>query len=112
MEKAMEQQLKSVNINSLPLGSLGLPTVWFGEVPLFNLKDSLKFIDYCEHENISLLGMEGFYITNNYRMPDMNWIADFSSIYKETAKSFESARRILNYKGGPPSNLFFEFTLY
>lgn len=98
------------------LKAIGLPTTWWGDIPLFNLDDSFKFIEYSNSHCLGILGIEGFRLENKCRIPDMNCIADFSSVYQHTnkiessTKSNTAAKTFLE-KIAADSDLYFEFTV-
>jgi hypothetical protein len=107
--------MKSVEIETLPLQTLGLPTLWWKEIALFNVDDSQLLADCCLKQGIAILGIEGFRIKGNCRSPDMDYIADFSELAAMPKASFilktiESARSFFSLI---PSgdNILFEFVL-
>ncbi|MCE1190633.1 MAG: hypothetical protein LWW96_00620 [Acidovorax sp.] len=84
----MGEIIKPVDIKSLPIGDLGLPTKWWGEVALFSLSDAALLLDYCSDNGLAVLGVEGFRIEGNHRIPDVDAIADFSGLMKVSSTSF------------------------
>lgn len=89
--------MKEFSIDRLPVR----PTKLWGEIALFDSVDGLKVLDVCEQLNVSVLGIEGFRIVENHRVPDMNFIADFSVLIgvaqdRFPAASRESARNFIN----------------
>lgn len=70
------------------------PTRYWGNVPLFNIQDGIKLINFCEKHNIAVLGIEGFKIINDKRVPDLDYIADFSALMMVSGDNFPSVSRI------------------
>lgn len=68
------------NYYDISLDELGLPTRWIGNVPLFNKKDCITLINYCEQNGFGILGIEGFNFLGNSRVPNMDAIVDFSEL--------------------------------
>lgn len=106
--------MKSVNIQNLPLKDLGLPTLWWGNVALFSLPDAKLLMNYCANNRIAVLGVEGFRLEGNYRIPDMQTIADFSEMMAMSGASFPE-RSIMAmrefFKLMQQDGLFLEFVL-
>ena len=84
----MELIMKPVVIENLPLGDLGLPTKWWGKVALFSVPDSALLMDWCAKYGIAVLGVEGFRLDGDHRIPDLDVIADFSELMKVSGTSF------------------------
>ena len=84
----MGQVMKPVDIESLPLGDFGLPTKWWGAAALFNLPDAASLMDYCADHGLAVLGVEGFRIEGNHRVPELDAIADFSELMNVWNTSF------------------------
>ncbi|MDT4869470.1 hypothetical protein FQZ97_1044980 [compost metagenome] len=76
--------MESVLVNSLSVS----PTRLWGDVPLFGVSDSLELIGYCEKNDIAVLGIEGFRVNNDKRVPDMDYIVDFSELFRVSGKDF------------------------
>lgn len=53
------------------------PARLWGEIPLFNLIDGYKLLFFCDEHGAGVLGIEGFKIVGDKRVPDMDYIADF-----------------------------------
>ncbi|MCO4857928.1 hypothetical protein MKD49_15675 [Herbaspirillum sp. WGmk3] len=68
------------NYYDISLDEIGLPTRWIGNVPLFNKNDCITLINYCEQNGFGILGMEGFNLLGNSRVPNMDAIVDFSEL--------------------------------
>ncbi|MBA6065910.1 MULTISPECIES: hypothetical protein [Pseudomonas] len=90
------------------------PTRMWGDTPLFNLEDGRKLLDFCEVHDAAVLGIEGFKIVGDKRIPDLDCIADFSSLAVSAGKRFpaasrKSARCFLDTISG--SDVFLEFVL-
>lgn len=70
-----------------------------GGVPLFDVLDAFKLVEYCERNNIAILGIEGFKVKGDRRIPDMDCIVDFSSSLNDDCfvkTTIEASRRILS----------------
>ncbi|QXH58835.1 hypothetical protein [Pseudomonas maumuensis] len=90
------------------------PTRMWGDTPLFNLEDGGKLLDFCEVHDAAVLGVEGFKIVGDKRIPDLDCIADFSSLAVSAGKRFpaasrESARYFLDTISG--SDVLLEFVI-
>lgn len=88
--------MENIDVNGLPVN----PTKLWGDTPLFGVVDSLKLIQYCEINNIAVLGIEGFRINSNKRIPDMSCIVDFSELFRIsggefTAKSLQISKSFI-----------------
>jgi hypothetical protein len=101
------------NVDDL-LNSNGLlPTERSGGVPLFNFTDSERLLELCESLGIGVLGVEGFTLNNGDLTPEMDYIADFSSLLNcidFEAESIRSARKFLKMAAETP-RLLFEYVL-
>lgn len=76
--------MKDIAVSSLPVS----PTKLWGDTPLFGVSDSLELIRYCEENNIAVLGIEGFRINHDKRTPDIDYIVDFSELFKVSGGEF------------------------
>lgn len=88
------------------------PTLMWSGIPLFDVGDGIRLVDYCKNNNIAVLGIEGFKIKGNKRVPDMDCIVDFSASLNEmnfALKSIEASRVIIESKSG--SGILMEFVL-
>lgn len=97
-----------VSVEDLPI----TPTLMWGGTPLFDVGDGIRLINYCKNNDIAVLGIEGFKIKGNKRIPDMDCIVDFSSSLNEinfAVKSIEASRIIIESMIG--SGIFMEFVL-
>ncbi len=72
--------MKQIAVESFPLEDIGMPTIWWEGVPLFNIEDSFLLMDYCTKNGIGVLGVEGFYLKGGRRIPNMDCIVDFSGL--------------------------------
>lgn len=100
--------MKEVSIESLPIN----PTLMWEGVPLFDISDGIGLVEYCEKNDIAVLGIEGFEIRGDQRIPDMDCIVDFSASLNDKyffTKSLEASKRILS--GLPNGSVFLEFVL-
>lgn len=87
--------------------------VW-GETPLFDLASGRKLLDFCDERGAAVLGIEGFRIFGDKRVPDLDCIADFSALYLTAREGFpamsrESARAFLDSISDP--EIYLEFLL-
>lgn len=65
-------------MNGFVISGEGLkPARPWGEIPLFNLIDGYKLLFFCDEHGAGVLGIEGFKIVGDKRVPDMDYIADF-----------------------------------
>ncbi|MBR8657336.1 hypothetical protein KDH83_28870 [Achromobacter sp. Marseille-Q0513] len=90
-----------------------MPTRMWGDVPLFNLSDSHNMLNYCDENDVAVLGIEGFKIVGKKRIPDLECVADFSSLVTAgegfPSLSRKSARNFLD--SIQDLNVFLEFVL-
>lgn len=87
--------ITSVSVDSLAV----TPTLMWRDVPLFDISDGFKLVEYCECNNIAVLGIEGFKVKDGRRIPDMDCIVDFSASINDCCfarKTIEASRRIMN----------------
>ena len=77
-----------MTVKDLPLRDLDLPTQWWGEVPLFNLQDALRLVNYCAEQGIAILGVDDFRIEDRCRIPSLSDTADFSTMIGRPGPSF------------------------
>lgn len=78
------------------------------------VKYANKVIEFCRQNYIFILGIEGFRFENQFIMPDMRYIADFSSLVfkKENFNlSYYHAKSFLQLIGQRDKDLFLEFVL-
>lgn len=69
------------------------PTRLWGSTPLFNLSDGIKLLRFCEEHNAAVLGIEGFKVIGDKRVPDLNCIADFSTLIVAAGENFPEVSR-------------------
>lgn len=77
----------AVAVEDLPVR----PTLIWADVPLFDILDGLRLVEYCEDNNIAILGVEGFRVKGDKRVPDMDYIVDFSASLNEEGFAKKSA---------------------
>ena len=97
-----------VAVEDLPI----TPTLMWGGTPLFDAYDGIRLIDFCKNNEIAVLGIEGFKIKGDKRVPDMDCIVDFSASLNEvdfTARSIEASRVIVESMSN--RGVFMEFLL-
>lgn len=76
----------------LLLGCGPEPTRFWGSTPLFKLNNGRELLDYCDKHDAAILGIEGFKITGDKRIPDLGCIADFSAL-TSAGKEFPALSR-------------------
>lgn len=78
-----------------------------GGLLLFTKMIAIKFVEECKRQNLGILGIDGFYISENKTQPSMENSVDFSSTYyiQKTQNIYSDALRFLQTKD---ENLFFE----
>lgn len=69
------------------------PTRLWGGTPLFNLSDSHELLNYCDTCDAAVLGIEGFKIVGDKRIPDLECIADFSALAVAAGEEFPALSR-------------------
>ncbi len=69
------------------------PTRLWGGTPLFNLSDSHELLNYCDTRDAAVLGIEGFKIVGDKRIPDLDCIADFSALAVAAREAFPALSR-------------------
>jgi hypothetical protein len=75
------------------LGAGPEPTRLWGETPLFNLIDGHKLLVFCDEHDAAVLGIEGFKVIGDKRVPDMDCIADFSALAMTAGELFPAESR-------------------
>lgn len=83
----------------------GVDVVDIGSATLFPSTAAVCVIDFCEENNICILGMDGFRLRGPARIPDMGVIADFSGA--SAVESIRLARTFVNETMQP--ELWYEF---
>lgn len=63
------------------------------ETEFLTSAEALQFVRSCEEEGVFIYGIERFLCVDGKKVPDMNGIADFSSIYPPNIPSAASAAR-------------------
>lgn len=76
-----------------------------GGINLYSKYDALKFIEECEKEAFSILGIDGFYITDDTTEPSIENSIDFSVLSLNNENVFSIAKEFLDKQ---QENLFFE----
>ncbi|MBN1281834.1 MAG: hypothetical protein JW985_02590 [Alphaproteobacteria bacterium] len=77
---------------------------------LFNLKDAIKFLIFCDENNIGLLGYDGFRIIDNKLQPDLSFIGES----KELVSGEIIKKALLQESKNRPDemkDMYFEFVL-
>ncbi len=65
-------------------------------ITLYRKTDALRVIDECERENIVILGIDSFFISDNYTQPSLDNSVDFTSLNICQGGLYSKARRFLN----------------
>ncbi|CDT22496.1 hypothetical protein MUK51_07405 [Sphingobacterium faecium] len=76
-----------------------------GGLNLYSKEDTLKFIDECEKDTVSILGIDGFYITENSTQPSLANSVDLSGFSMENENIYDLVKSFVAER---PGNLFFE----
>jgi hypothetical protein len=76
-----------------------------GGLNLYSKEDTLKFIDECEKESVCILGIDGFYITEDITQPSLTNSIDFSSFSMKNENIYSFVRSFVAERS---ENLFFE----
>lgn len=76
-----------------------------GGINLYSKYDALSFIEECEKEAIYILGIDGFYITEDTTEPSLENSIDFSILSLNKERIYSMVKEFLDKKG---ENLFFE----
>lgn len=69
------------------------PTRFWNGTPLFNSIDGRKLLVFCDEHDAAILGIEGFKIVGDKRVPDMDCIADFSALAITVGELFPAESR-------------------
>ena len=87
MEEKIMKDFRVSNFNILPSKVLG-------GVELFNLELSREVLDACKKYDVAVLGIEGFRVLEDLRVPDMGCIVDFSTLIKNLGSGFPAYSRM------------------
>lgn len=89
--------------------------VYGGELFL-RVPDALEFIEACEKNNLSVIGMEGFADEGGAVRPRLDMIADYAAIQKESWQEFRKTCNIASKKFllelNPKDGILISFTLF
>lgn len=69
-------------------GKLGVQVKAQGALRLIRLRDCQRVIAECKAQSVLILGIEGFMISKGKAVPNMDMIADFSTL---TTKAWDTA---------------------
>lgn len=75
-----------------------------GGLFLYSRENAIAFVKACKNEKIHLLGMDGFFLTNNRIQPSLEDSLDFSSLFFQE-DVYEKAIDFLEIRS---DDLFFE----
>lgn len=92
----------------------GVELVQRAALELFHQGDAEKALNACESQGIGIMGIEAFRIEGSSITPDMDWIADYSDLFKdptaaECRQSVDAARQFVREM--PSAGYFLHFTL-
>lgn len=91
------------------LGRLaGVTVARFGGLMLVESGEAEKLLDFLEGYDVLILGIEGFFVIDQVIVPDMNAIADFSSL-RSPSESVREARMFV--KAVAKRDLFLDFDI-
>ena len=90
--------------------SVGIGVRHSGQMELVAASDLARFLEAARARNARILGLEGFRFIGNGIVPDMNAIADFSSIVDSAAnvETVDEALQFLSHVN--ERGLFYEVT--
>jgi hypothetical protein len=112
MGRAMGQEMKQRSHLDLAPDADVHTTLRWGNADLFSSNDAVEMLDRCEKRGVTVLGIEGFRIENNRRIPDPTAIADYSALAQapdRSRASIDAARKfVASFR---QSDLLFEFEL-
>lgn len=103
-------------IKELMLSAQVAPTFWRGEIPYFSKSDAILLLEVCGSLDVGVLGIEGFVVHDSSIQPQMDWVADFSEVYKSNGNSKfveETIKYSMEFLSMPMArdDIFFEFVL-
>ena len=75
-----------------------------GGILLFSRKDALNFIEHCKSFGISILGIDGFFISESFTQPSLENSIDYSAKLLNS-DIYENA---LEFVSNRDPNLYFE----
>ena len=78
-----------------------------GETLLLPFNYAIEFINRCEQKNIKILGIDGFFLTNNITRPSMEDSIDLSSAKND--KSYKIAKLFIKKRQN--KNTHFEIVI-
>lgn len=115
MEGAVVRLIAAAEAGGRGDDPLGRPTIRLHGVALFSKTDSYRLLAHCRGHAIAVLGIEGFRLDGVNRIPDMNYIADFSSVLAVSDRG-ERVGRSIRYgeaflKLVPREGVLLEFVL-
>jgi hypothetical protein len=77
------------------------------ESELLSFDDAVKFCEEAAAENCQILGVERFFRIEGRILPDLNAIADFSSLGTgDVVQSLQSARAFFSHFGNDDKEVF------
>ncbi len=76
-----------------------------GGLDLYSKEDTLRFIDECKKDTVPILGIDGFYITENTTQPSLENSIDFSALPIKNGNIYSLAKSFVAERA---ESLFFE----
>lgn len=76
-----------------------------GGINLYSKYDALSFVEECYKQSVYILGIDGFYITDNTTEPSIENSIDFTILPLKRESIFKMAKEFLSKKD---DSLFFE----
>ena len=90
--------------------SVGISIRQCGQMELIAASDLVQILEAARKHNARVLGLEGFHIVGNSIVPDMDAIADFSSMIDSTT-NVETVDQALHFLSNvKEADLFYEVT--
>lgn len=81
-----------------------------GQIHVFPYEETLNIITDCKHENVDILGLDGFYIGTDYTVPLQEYSVDFTSntVNRMAISVWDLAEKFVK---GNPKDIFYEIVL-
>lgn len=76
-----------------------------GGIKLYSKYDAMSFVEECYKQSVYILGIDGFYITDETTEPSIENSVDFTVLSLKKENIFEIAKEFLDKKD---ESLFFE----
>src|SRR5216110_1511649 len=79
----------------------------YGET-YFDKETAYMFLDACEDNGFTILGVEGFWLSDSATLHDSDWIADYSQGGLQYSAMIRMARELINKA---PLGMMFNFVI-